>query len=71
MKITLNGIDHEIEQKSISYDGIIEMATGKASTDIWSMVFLRKNGKEGSMKRPERIRLDEGLIINVNRTDNS
>ncbi|HRH68869.1 MAG TPA: multiubiquitin domain-containing protein [Flavobacteriales bacterium] len=66
--ITLNGNEIEVEASELSYEQIVQLAyPGSASDRVMTMTYDRRV-RDGSLKRGERLTLDEGLIINVHDT---
>lgn len=74
--IVVNGEAKEFEGKIISFTEIVELAYGKVSDNdrtITTVTYARGHGNkpEGSMVEGDTVRVKEGMVFNVVRTDKS
>ncbi len=74
--IIVNGEEKEFEGKNISYIEVVALAFGNASNNdrtIYTVTYARGHGNkpEGSMVAGDSVRVKEGMVFNVVRTDKS
>lgn len=77
-KIIVNGREHDYNEKKISYEEVIVIAFGAIDTrpNVAYTVKYSKgnNGKhvdKGSLVQGDTVKVKEGMIFNVSRTDRS
>lgn len=74
--IVVNGEEKEFEGKIISFIEVVELAFGQVSDNdrtITTVTYARGQGNkpEGSMVNGDTVKVKEGMVFNVVRTDKS
>ena len=74
--IIVNGEEKEFDKKYISYEEVVTLAFGRGSNNdktIYTVTYARGHGNkpEGSMVEGDSVRVKEGMVFNVVRTDKS
>jgi len=74
--IIINGTPEVFSEKEISFAQIVELAYGhppEGGNIVYSITYERGHGNkpEGSLIEGDSIKIKEGMLINVTRTDKS
>lgn len=74
--IIINGREVEVDKKELTFAEIVELAFGDAPTGdniIFTVTYKRGHGNkpEGTLVEGESVKVKEGMIFNVTRTDKS
>lgn len=75
VKIIVNGREKQVEKEEISFDELVALANlpeGNENTII-TITYTRGHGNkpEGTLVLGEKVKVKEGMIFNVSRTDKS
>lgn len=75
-KIIVNGRQKEVFAKELSFEEVVRLAFDDAvfnDTTIYTITFKRGHGDkpEGTLVQGESVKVKEGMIFNVARTDKS
>lgn len=76
VKIVVNGKEKQVEKDEISFTELVTLAFGPApgnENTIYTITYKRGQGKkpEGTLVSGETVKVKEGMIFNVVRTDKS
>jgi hypothetical protein len=74
--IIVNTLPKEWDEKKISYQQVIILAFGSYSEDpkiIYTVEYFRgeKDQHEGSLTKGENVKVKDGMVFNVTKTDQS
>ena len=74
--IIVNGTEEVIEEKEITFEQLVVFAYGEISDNpliIYTITYLRGTGNkpEGSMLRGDSVKVKDGMIFSVTKTDRS
>lgn len=76
VKIVVNGREKEVEKDELSFAEVVALAFGTPATGddiIYTVTFHRGQGNkpEGTLVDGDSVKVKEGMVINVSRTDKS
>ena len=74
--ITVNGRQRQVERDELSFDDLVDLAFGdsaKGPQIVFTITFREAAGRipEGELDEGQRLKVRDGTIINVTRTDQS
>ena len=72
--IIVNGRRREVEEHKLTYIEVVQLAfPGEEPSEqiIFTVTFSNRHGKEGSLVAGEKVRIKNGMVFNVDRTDKS
>ena len=74
--ITVNGRQREVEREELSFDELVELAfddPARGPQIVFTITFREAGGRivEGELDEAQRLKVRDGTIINVTRTDQS
>lgn len=74
--IVVNGREKEVSQKSLTFDEVVALAFGTSPAGkrtITTVTFKRGHGNkpEGSLVEGDSVKIKDGMVFNVTRTDKS
>lgn len=74
--IVVNGREKEVSQKEISFNEVVTLAFGSApggDNIIFTVTYKRGHGDkpEGTLVEGDSVKIKDGMIFNVTRTDKS
>ena len=75
-EIIVNARPHTIEDDEISFDQVVDLAYpegGRGSLISYTVLFYEGGGrdKEGGLSEGEKVKIKDGTVFNVTRTDRS
>ena len=76
LSITVNGRRKEVEQEELSFDELVELAfddPARGPQIVFTITFRDAGGRitEGELDEGKRLKVRDGTIVNVTRTDQS
>ena len=72
--IIVNGRPKTVTDKKLTFLQVVQLAfPGEVPTDqiIFTVTYSKPNGKDGSLVEGEEVRIKDGVIFNVRKTDKS
>ena len=74
--ITVNGRQREVEREELSFDELVDLAfddPARGPQIVFTITFREAGGRipEGELDEEQRLKVRDGTIINVTRTDRS
>ena len=74
--ITVNGRQRQVERDELSFDELVDLAfddPAKGPQIVFTITFREAGGRipEGELDEGQRLKVRDGMIINVTRTDQS
>ena len=74
--ITVNGRQRQVERDELSFDELVALAfddPARGSQIVFTITFREAGGRipEGELDEGQRLKVQDGTIINVTRTDQS
>ena len=74
--ITVNGRQRQVERDELSFDELVDLAfddPARGSQIVFTITFREAGGRitEGELDEGQRLKVRDGTIINVTRTDQS
>lgn len=74
--ITVNGRQRQVETEELSFDELVDLAfddPARGPQIVFTITFRDAGGRiqEGELDEGQRVKLQDGTIINVTRTDQS
>ena len=74
--ITVNGRQREVEREELSFDDLVDLAfddPARGPQIVFTITFREADGRivEGELDEGQRLKVRDGTIINVTRTDQS
>ena len=74
--ITVNGRQRQVERDELSFDELVDIAfddTARGPQIVFTITFREAGGRipEGELDEGQRLKVRDGTIINVTRTDQS
>lgn len=73
-KIIVNGRPREISQRKLTYLEVVQLAyPGEVPTDqiVFTVTYSNPRGRDGSMVDGDEVKVKDGMIFNVRKTDKS
>lgn len=69
--IRLNGVKTKVEQETLSYEEIVELA-GLRAGRVYTVVYTKGvNGSKGSLTASQSVKVIDGMNINADDTSNA
>ena len=74
--IIVNGQPRQVERDELSFDELVDLALGDAAKGpqiVFTITFREASGRipEGELDEGQRLKVRDGTIVNVTRTDQS
>ena len=74
--ITINGRQRQVEREELSFDELVDLALddpAKGPQIVFTITFREAGGRipEGELDEGQRLKVQDGTIVNVTRTDQS
>ena len=74
--IVVNGYSKEVTTEELSFDELVDLAFGdpeRGPQIVFTITFRKAGGRieEGELDEGQRIKVKEGTVVNVTRTDQS
>ena len=74
--IIVNGRTHTVENDEVTFDEVVDLAYpegGRGELIIYTVLFYEGGGreKEGGLSEGEKVKVKDGTVFNVTRTDRS
>jgi len=72
--IIVNGRPKEWNEKTISFKQVVVLAFSKYEDNdqiVYTVTYLIKKGEEGTMVAGDEVKVRQGMVFNVSRTDKS
>lgn len=75
-EIIVNGRNHTVENDEVTFDEVVNLAYpdgGRGALISYTVLFYEGGGreKEGGLNEGEKVKVNDGTVFNVTRTDRS
>ncbi|AOU98743.1 hypothetical protein BI364_12900 [Acidihalobacter yilgarnensis] len=72
VRIVINGQQFTVDEKRISYDEVVRLAFPGGPFDItYAVDYINEHGPDGTLTQGQDVKVHEGMIFNVIKTNRS